>query len=254
MIACLGPSNPLHQHALYTLQHNIKNSWFTTARSVSQVYSLQDPQQILISPPPKKIFKSVVRKSIISHWHNVLRAEAEEKTSLQFLRPSFLPLGSGPHPLWWTCGSSPTAVRAATVQAKMLRGRYRTCWLRRHFGLGETGACRLPGCGMVPGDTAHILSGQCPALVPALSSTITNIQHQFTSFQHLALPLLSALQGGKIHISTFILDPSTDVQVIALRQEWGPEVLLPIFRASRAWVWCVHRTRLRLLGLSDFLL
>ena len=75
-----------------------------------------------------------------------------------------------------------------------------------------------------------------------------------TSFQHLALPLLSALQGGKIQISTFILDPSTDVQVIALRQEWGPEVLLPIFRASRAWVWCVHRTRMRLLGLSDFLL
>ena len=107
---------------------------------------------------------------------------------------------------------------------------------------------------MVPGDTAHILSGECPALLPALSSTIANIQHQFTSFQHLALPLLSALQGDKIQISTFILDPSTDVQVIALRQEWGPEVLLPIFRASRAWVWCVHRTRMRLLGLSDFLL
>ena len=222
-------------------------------RSVSQKYLLPDPLQILISPLSKKPFKSAVKKAVISHWHSALQAETEQKTGLVFLHPAFLPLGRGPHPLWWTCGSSPSAVQAATVQAKMLSGRYRTCWLRRHFGLGETGACRLPGCGMVPGDTAHLLRGECPALLPALSSTISNLQQQFSSCQQLALPLLSALQGDRMQISTFILDPSTNSQVIALRQEFGPEVLLPIFRASRAWVWSVHRTRMRLLGLSDFL-
>ena len=252
MIACLGPSNTLYQHALHTLHHHVKNSWFTVVRSVSQKYLLPDPLQIFISPLSKKPFKSAVKKAVISHWHAALQAETEQKTSLVFLSPAFLPQGRGPHPLWWTCGSSPSAVRAATVQAKMLSGRYRTCWLRRHFGLGETGACRLPGCGMVPGDTA-LLRGECPALLPALSSTISNLQQQFSSCQQLALPLLSALQGDRMQISTFILDPSTNSQVIALRQEFDPEVLLPIFRASRAWVWSVHRTRMRLLGLSDFL-
>ena len=254
MIACLGPSNILHQHALYSLHHNIQHSWFKTVRSVSQQYSLPDPIQILLSPPPKKHYKHVVRKSVISHWHSALQTEAAGKRSLQFLRPAFLPLGSGPHPLWWTCGSSPTAVRAATVQAKMLSGRYRTCWLRRHFGFGETGACRLPGCGITPGDTAHILSGECPALLPALTATIYNIQDQFSPFPQLLVPLLSSLQGDRLQISTFILDPSTDSKVISLQQEFGQEVLRPIFRASRAWVWSVHRTRMRLLGLEEYLL
>ena len=96
--------------------------------------------------------------------------------------------GLGPHPLWWTCGSSPSAVRAATVQAKMLSGRYRTCWLRRHFGVGESGSCRLPGCGMVQGDTAHLLSWECPALLPFLTQTVSHLKHLFTSCQHLVLP------------------------------------------------------------------
>ena len=247
MIASLGPSNTLHQNALFMLHHHVRNSWFIEVRALSRQYSLPDPLQILTSPPPK------TKKVLNLYWHNQLKAEAAEKTSLRYLRPAFLPLGRGPHPIWWTCGPSPSAVRAATVQAKMLSGRYRSCWLRRHFGLGESGACRLPGCGMSPGDTAHILSGECPALLPALTSTIENLQLQFSSYQHLSLPLLSSLQGDREQITAYILDPSTSPLVISLQQEHGSSVLVPIFRASRAWVWCVHRTRMRLLGLEQYL-
>ena len=234
MIACLGPSNILHQQALYMLHHHVKNSWFIGVRALSQQYHLPDPLQVLISPPPKHQYKSAVKKAVCLFWRTQLQAEAQTKRSLKYLRPAFLPLGCGPHPLWWTCGSSPSAVRAATVQGKMLSGRYRLCWLRRTFGLGESGACRLPGCGMSPGDTAHILSGECPAILPALTATIHNLQKLFSSCQNLAIPLLSSLHGNREQITTFILDPSSDPQVIRLQQEMGPSVLLPLFRASRA--------------------
>ena len=253
MTASLGPSNTLHKHGLYMLYHNIRNSWFTGVRALCQQYSLPDPLQVLTYPPPKHQYKRAVKTSVNSYWRAKLQAEAAIRTSLKYIRPAFLPLGCGPHPLWWTCKSSPSAVRAATIQAKMLSGRYRLCWLRRNFGLGESGACRLPGCGMAPGDIAHILSGECPAILPTLTNTNSNLQHIFSNHQRLAIPLLSSLQGDKEQITTFILDPSSDPLVISLWQEYGPTVLLPLFSASRAWVWCVHRTRLRLLGLEQFL-
>lgn len=150
MVALLGQFNILYQHDLYVLHHSIKNSWFTQqVRDLSQQYSLQDPIQIMISPPTKKTFKSGVKTAISSFWRDSLIAEAESLTSLRYMRLSFLPLGRGAHPLWWTCYSSSSAVWAATVMAKMLSGRYRSCWLRRHW-TQESGACCLPGCGQVP--------------------------------------------------------------------------------------------------------
>ena len=163
MVALLGPSNTLHQHGVYSLHHSVPNSWFSHLRIISLQYSLPDPLQILVSPPTKSSFKANVKATVKNYWRVSLIAQAKSLTSLRYLRLPFLQLGCGAHPLWWTCGSSPSAVRAATVQAKMLSGRYRLCWLRRHWS-DESGACRLPGCGMVPGDTAHILSAECLAL------------------------------------------------------------------------------------------
>ena len=152
----------------------------------------------------------------------------------------------------WTCCSSPSAVRAATVQAKMLGGRYRLCWLHRHW-TGESGACRLPGCNVIPGDIAHILSGECTALKPALNKTLDHVNEILTPFPLLLPPVLAALQGDREALTTFILDPSTDPEVISLAQLHGPGILFPLLRVSRAWVWAAHRTRMRLLGLERFL-
>ena len=103
------------------------------------------------------------------------------------MRLSFLPLGRGAHPMWWTCYSSSSAVWAATVMAKMLSGRYRSCWLRRHW-TQESGACRLPGCGQVPGDVAHLLSGECPALQPYLATTLQHLSEMLAPHPHLLHP------------------------------------------------------------------
>ena len=175
-------------------------------------YHLPDLLQILVSPPLKKPFKRTVKSSVREFWHTTLLDQAASLPSLRYLRPAFLPLGQGPHPLWWTCRSSPSAVRAATVQAKMLSGRYRSCWS------GESGACRLPGCGQVPGDVAHILSGECPALKPVLARTMVNINDILAPYPILQIPVETALQSGREVFSTYILDPSTDPSVISLVQ------------------------------------
>ena len=137
--------------------------------------------------------------------------------------------------------------------AKMLSGRYRSCWLRRHW-TEESGGCRLPGCGQVPGDTAHLLSGECQALQPHLATTLQHMLIMLAPNPHLLPPLMAALQGDRESVTTFFLDPSTDPCVIKLTQLYGEvPVLVPLFQAARAWVWCAHRVRMRLLGLEYFL-
>ena len=253
MVALLGSSNILFQHGIYVLHNSIKNSWFTQVRALSQQYSLPDPIQTMITPPPKRSFKAAVKSAIISFWRASLITEAEPLTSLRYLRLHFLPLGRGAHPLWWTCFSSSTAVRSATVMGKMLSGRYRSCWLRRHWTM-ESGACRLPGCGQVPGDVPHLLSGECKALQPYLASTLQHLLDMLSSHPHLLPPLIAALNGDRDSTTQFFLDPSTDPAVIQLAQHYGlVNVLVPLFQAARAWVWCAHRTRMRLLGLEWYL-
>ena len=66
--------------------------------------------------------------------------------------------------------------------------------------------------------------------------------------------LLSAMEKDKEAVTTFFLDPSTAPQVINLTQLYGQTLVLgPLFQASRAWIWSAHRTRMRLLGLEQFL-
>ena len=253
MVGLLGPNNTLHQHGVYMLHHSVPNSWFSSLRQTAAKYSLPDPLQILVSPPPKLEFKAKVKHAITSFWHASLVRDGASLPSLCYLRLPFLPLGAGPHPVWWTAGSSPSAVRAATVQAKMLSGRYRSCWLRRHW-TGESGACRLPGCGQLPGDVAHLISAECPALQPYLADTFPHLLTMLSHTPELLSPLLNAMNSDRDNATSFLLDPSTNSEVIALVQQYGQgPVLGPLFQVSRAWIWSAHRSRMRLLGLERFL-
>ena len=255
MIAKLGPSNILHRHALYVLHHGIPTSCFSQIREITSLYALPDPLVTLSNPPPsKQVWKKRVKTAVCSHWHATLVAQAAALPSLCYLRPAFIPLGRGAHPVWSHCPPSSTAVRAATIQARMLSGRYRTDWLRRHWGAGETGVCRLPGCNHPQADLEHLLTGACPAIAPTLATTL---HHWNNLLLHhpLLIPIVhAALLLPPAPFVTFLLDPSTDPSVISLTQLYGTDLLTPLFRLSRMWVWAAHRQRLRLLGLHLFLL
>ena len=193
-----------------------------------------------------------MRRAVTAYWQSKLVTEAKALPSLEFLRPAFLTLGHGTHPLWTTCSSSSTAVRAATVQARMLSGRYRTDWLRRHW-TRESGACRLPSCDSTKGDLPHLLSGACPALAHSLARALLYWRKCLSSLPHLLPPVQAALLSSPEAFTTFLLDPSTDPGVISLVQLHGPGVLEHYFRLSRSWIWAAHRRWLLLLGLHTYL-
>ena len=121
-------------------------------------------------------------------------------------------------------------------------------------GLQESGACRLPGCGHVPGDVAHLLSAECPALQPHLAVTFQNLCAMLAPHPVLQHHVTTVLQGDREAVTLFLLDPSTDPTVIGLTQLYGKAaVLVPLFQAARAWVWSAHRTRMRMLRLEQYL-
>ena len=70
------------------------------------------------------------------------------------------------------------------------------------------------------------------------------------------LALFMAVLNKESEVSTtFLLDPSTNPEVISLCQVLGQAaVLIPVFRACRAWVWTAHRIRMKLLGLEHYLM
>ena len=180
--------------------------------------------------------------------------EAEATPSLKFLCTKFLQLGSKPHLLWLSCGSSPTAVRAATVQARILSGRYKDGYLRSKYTEID-GSCQLRGCGIFPGDVAHLLSGKCVALRPHLSQTSRNCLSFLRESPYLHSIVMEKLNGSTEDWVGLLIDPSTVPSVIRFVQCQGQGQLAmwPLFRLSRAMIWSMHKNRYKMLGLEQFL-
>ena len=261
MLARLGPDNILHQHGINILSANATNkfSWFYQVRELCKQYSLPDPLQILQNPPSKESFKRQSRQHVLDWWNISFRAEVRKLTSLSLFqgedlpplslfRADFMSL-SAPHPIWTSAGSSPFEIRKATVQARMLSGRYRTCWLRRHWSGDQTGVCRVPGCSGEPGTLKHIATGKCPGL----GNAYTRATALWTSFlkdnPHL-LPIIKhfSLADSDVFLS-FLLDPSTHPPVIALSQTLGSVIIDQLCYMTRTWLFQLHKERLKLLNL-----
>ena len=130
MIARLGPGNILYQIGFQALSSPISfaGSWFLQVREICTNYFLLDPISILSNPPTKLSFKKLSKQKVLNHWNSKLRLSVASLPSLNLFQADFMSL-SQPHPIWTSAGSSPYEVRKATVQARMLSGRYRTCVL-----------------------------------------------------------------------------------------------------------------------------
>ena len=159
-----------------------------------------------------------------------------------------------PHPLWLTAGSSSYEVIKATIQAKMLSGRYRTEMFCSHWSQNKTGICLLSSCNgkEVPEDLPHILR-DCPQL----EKTRLQLMH-FTSrySANLHVSIKDVLQqltdsNHPEHIQ-FLIDCSGLPVVISLSQKLGVEVLFHLFHISRTWCYSLHRERLKSLGKCSF--
>ena len=250
MIARL-PGSILHQHALdfFSSKTISKKSWFHQVRDCCMLYGLPHPLDLLSYPIPKDQFKLYVKKKILSYWEIQLRDEAAALPSLKFFHAEYMSLKK-PHPIWLTAGSSPAKVRKATIQARMLSGRYRTEALCRHWcTTNRKGVCLMsPECSETLEDMEHILQ-HCPALNDT-RRYLLNYTEAYVS--KLPLPVADLISSHCSPSSSFycqfLLDCSSLPSVIALLQEHGSSFLYDLFEVSRTWVFAIHRDRLRCLN------
>ena len=243
--------NILRHHALNIFQCHTytKSSWFHQIRNWCLLYALPHPISILQSPPPKEVFKQLVKKKVISYWEVRLREESCLLSSLTYFRPDYMSLCK-PHPLWRTAGSSPAKVTKATVQALLLSGRYRTEGLMKHWSSNKSGFCLLSRkCNNSVEDIPHFLA-TCPALdkrrnellcyTAEFASTLPDVVSETL--------LLLCCPTAPLFIQ-FILDCSTIPSVIKLSQEFMQfDILESFFEVSRTWPYALHRERLKLLN------
>ena len=225
-------------------------SWFHQIRDLSNQYSLPDPISVLANPPLKATHKRSVKLKVIDWWQTKLRGEAAtlSDSSLSLFHSEFMSL-STPHPIWTSAGSSTYEVKKATVQARMLGGRYRTCWLRRHWSGDSSGFCQVPGCSDEPGTLLHIATGQCPGLSAARIRAVA-LWTIFLRQNELIFPVIRDLSlGDPQHFLAFLVDPTTNSQVISLAQA-NPtiDIISKLCYMTRTWLYALHKERLKLLG------
>ena len=244
------PNNILNRHAKssYTTSKPSEKSWFTRIRELCLTYNLPHPTLLLENPLPKSTFKTLVRGKVIDYWEAKLRDEAAALPSLNYFNPNYMSLAK-PHPLLLTASSSPYEVIKATVQAKMLSGRYRTERLCRYWSQNTGGFCLVHTCKNlgISEDLPHILSN-CPGL-DKIRKTLTI----FTTTKSSGLPSevkefvrLYTMSHHPLFVH-FLLDCSQFPEVIASTQKYGPEILPKVFHITRTWCYSLHRERLKLL-------
>ena len=218
MISRLGSSSILHSHGRQILSSQpastlpSRQSWFHQLRTLCEKYSLPDPLFILANPPSKLEWKKITKLEVIKHWTDRLRTEAASKRSLTHFRASHMSLCS-PSPIWTSCFNSPYETKKAITQARMASGRYKTCWLRRHWADEETGICRVPGCtGDLPGTLLHLATGQCPGLASATAAAAAHWS-SFLKVHPLLLPLIQVISSSSPEVFlSFLLGPATKPQ------------------------------------------
>ena len=168
--------------------------------------------------------------------------------SSEYFHPEYMSLTS-PHPIWTTTGPLPYHVAMSTVQATMISGRYRTELLCSKWSSNSSGFCQTPSCrGLnLPEDLHHILA-KCSFLQPT-RKRLLNFTSKFCQ-QYPAIKSLIDIFCTPEHpkFCQFLLDCSVLPEVILAVQQQGSAVLHQLFRITRTWCYCLHKTRLQILG------
>ena len=251
MVSRLDPSSILHRHATYTLLNSkpSSRSWFLQIRDLSTKYSLPNPLMILTNPPTKSSFKRSTKSKVVDFWETKLREDASHLDSLIFFKPHFYSL-TKPHPIWTSAGNNPYEVEKACCQARMLSGRFRTCWLSRHWSGDSTGFCNLPMCRQnpTPGTLPHILT-ECEDLAPARQG-VFSLWSAYLKDKPFLFPIIRkyTITDNATEYMQFMLDCTVLPDVITLRQQQGRVVYDSLLYLTRTLCFSVHKARLKLLG------
>ena len=151
-----------------------------------------------------------------------------------------------PHLLWRTCGANSYELNKATVQAKLLSGRFRTEKLLSHLAAGNSQFCQLhPGTQTV-GDLNHFLA-DCPSLA-FRRKLLFEYWDRISSANPVAYNIIQIMKTTNQQIFLqFVLDCSVMPEVILAAQQHGDVIYNILFKATRTFCYSLYRTKLKLL-------
>ena len=245
---CRLPDNILHKISLnkLTTEPDNSSSWFIQLRQLCSRYNLPSPLSLLLHPPSKCSYNSLVKKRVLDKWQEKYRSDAEGKDSLLYFKPSFMSL-LRPHPLWTTCKANSFEVNKSVAVARLLSGRYNSDWHSRHWSpANEEGFCLLCPGKNIPGTIEHLLV-TCEALNPKRSALFNFWDQKSEDSLPLQELLLTIRRSSPKEFAQFVLDPSVVHHVISGCQKKLFQ-LEEIFHLTRTYSYGIHRRRLQLLG------
>ena len=132
----------------------------------------------------------------------------------------------------------------------MLSGRYRTCWLTRHWSDNPTGNCSLPTCRLnpTPGTLSHILT-ECKDLLPARKRVFSLWTDHMQEKPDLMSIIMKYTANSESSLFVqFLLDCTVLSDVRALKKQLGDWVHDSLLYLTRTFCFSVHKSRLKLLG------
>ena len=250
---CRLEDDIIHKHAvnIFTSATIAPKSWFIRIRQLCLQYSLPHPIQLLNHPMKKESYKKLVKSSVINYWELTLRSEAALLSSLNYFKPDYMYLTT-PHPLWTTAGLSPSKIAMATVQARMISGKYPTQSLCSKWSNNEkTGICLLShecaALGLTE-DLEHILK-TCVALQETRSKLLKFTETYSTNNPTISTILSELCDQSSPDFCQFLLDCSVlpKLQVFDNKKH-RTETFNHLFHVTRTWIYSLHKARLKILG------
>ena len=138
-------------------------------------YQLPSLEELKIKQPSKDSWKSTVKEAVNKYWSELLKTEAQEKSTLQYLDINGLKIGET-HPVWNSLDSIVSDVRKGTVKCRMLTGTYMLQSTSHKFKKVTVSAtCKC--CGLYVEDLAHMLL-ECPAFIQQRKPLYVSIKNQ----------------------------------------------------------------------------
>ena len=251
MISRLDSGSILRRLAVNTLSVSkpSSRSWFLQVRSLCAKYSLPDPLTILSTPSSKHSFNKAVKSKITDFWEQKLRSDAALLSSLEYFKPQFYSL-SKPHPIWTSAGNNPHEAEKACCQARMLSGRFWSCWLARHWLGDPSGSCSLPTCHLdpTPGTLTHILL-YCEDL-SVTRQRVFFLWSEYLRDKPYLFPVVEryTVDCPDTERMQFILDCTVLPDVIDLHQQLGKMVHDSLLYLTRTLCYSIDKTRSKLMG------
>ena len=152
-----------------------------------------------------------------------------------------------PHPIYTSCSSNVFETNKSVYQASLLSGRFKTDYLSRHWNKDNPDGFCILCPGMSYFDTIEHFLISCDTLQEKRNTVIHYWLKTAEEDDHLHKLLVTKLRAPPPTLIQFLLDPSTDSDVIKGCQH-KIYSLDEIFRLTRCWCYALHRRKLQITG------